>query len=69
MAYKPSHRPFLHAFEKMGVRREKILHVAQSLFHDIMPARELGIASVWVEPAKGQARLRRHLPGGRQTRA
>jgi 2-haloacid dehalogenase len=25
-----------------------VLHVAQSLYHDVAPANELGIASVWV---------------------
>ena len=47
-AYKPSHRNFEHAIATMGIARERILHAAQSRFHDIAPARELGIASVWV---------------------
>jgi len=32
----------------MGVRREQVLHVAQSLYHDIAPARAFGLATVWV---------------------
>ncbi len=48
-AYKPSHAPFLLAFERMDVPRERILHVAQSLFHDHVPARALGLSSVWVD--------------------
>jgi 2-haloacid dehalogenase len=28
--------------------QNKILHVAQSLFHDIAPAKALGLATVWV---------------------
>ncbi|MBI5153993.1 haloacid dehalogenase, partial [Candidatus Poribacteria bacterium] len=31
------------------------LHVAQSLFHDIAPARGLGIATVWVNRRHGQS--------------
>ena len=48
-AYKPSHAPFQLAFERMDVPRERILHVAQSLFHDHVPARALGLSSVWVD--------------------
>lgn len=47
-AYKPSHRNFEVAFERIGLPRERILHVAQSLFHDHVPARELGMTTVWV---------------------
>ena len=47
-AYKPSHRNFERALEVMGVKKERWLHAAQSRFHDIAPARELGIACVWV---------------------
>jgi len=48
-AYKPSHRGFEMAFRRMDVPRERILHVAQSLFHDHVPAKELGLATVWVD--------------------
>ena len=48
-SYKPSHRNFEVAFERVGVPRERILHVAQSLFHDHVPAKELGLATVWVD--------------------
>ncbi len=47
-SYKPSHRNFEVAFERIGVPRERILHVAQSLFHDHVPAKELGLATAWV---------------------
>ncbi len=47
-AYKPSHRNFVHAHRIIGVPKEKWLHAAQSRFHDIAPARALGIANVWV---------------------
>jgi 2-haloacid dehalogenase len=48
-SYKPSHRNFEVAFERVGVPRERILHVAQSLFHDHVPAKELGLTTVWVD--------------------
>ena len=47
-SYKPSLNNFRLALERLGVAREQVLHVAQSLYHDIAPANELGIASVWV---------------------
>ena len=48
-AYKPSHRNFEVAFERIDRPRDRILHVAQSLFHDHVPARELGLSSVWID--------------------
>mgnify|MGYP005810624929 CR=1 FL=1 len=51
-SYKPSHNNFERAFETIGVAREQILHVAQSIYHDIVPARALGISSVWVNRRK-----------------
>ena len=48
-AYKPSLRGFHEAIGRIGLPRERILHVAQSLFHDHVPAAELGIASVWID--------------------
>ena len=47
-SYKPSHRNFELAFERIGRPRDRILHVAQSLFHDHVPARELSLRSVWI---------------------
>ena len=32
----------------MGVIKERWLHVAESHYHDISPANQLGIDSVWV---------------------
>ena len=47
--YKPSTRNFELAFERMGLPRDRILHVAQSLFHDHAPAQRLGLTSVWID--------------------
>ena len=47
--YKPSHRNFELAFETIGLPRDRIIHVAQSLFHDHVPAKELGMTSVWID--------------------
>ncbi len=55
-SYKPSLDNFRFAFDRIGVPQSKILHVAQSLFHDVVPAKALGLATVWVN--------RRHGKGG-----
>ena len=47
-SYKPAHRHWERFFEQTGARREGHVHVAASLFHDIAPANELGLKSVWV---------------------
>jgi 2-haloacid dehalogenase len=46
--YKPSHRNFELAFERIGRPRDRILHVAQSLFHDHVPAKALGLTTAWI---------------------
>jgi 2-haloacid dehalogenase len=51
-SYKPSERNFLALFDRLGsdgVTPERILHVAQSLFHDHVPAQRLGLRSVWID--------------------
>lgn len=48
-SYKPNPANFEVAFERIGVPRERILHVAQSLFHDHVPAKALGLTTVWVD--------------------
>jgi 2-haloacid dehalogenase len=53
-SYKPSHQNFQAALELIGLPKERLLHAAQSRFHDIAPARELGIANVWVNRRSGR---------------
>jgi 2-haloacid dehalogenase len=48
-AYKPDHAPFHAAHAAIGTPRERILHVAQSVFHDHVPAKELGMTTVWID--------------------
>lgn len=52
-SYKPSRRNFEYLIQHAGVPKHKILHVAQSLFHDIAPAREMGFSTVWVNRRQG----------------
>jgi 2-haloacid dehalogenase len=56
-AYKPSPKLLEEAVKRLGVAKEGLAHAAQSLFHDIEPARALGIACVHVDRRDGR-------PGG-----
>ena len=47
-SYKPGHRHWERFFDETGASREGHIHVAQSHFHDIVPASELGLRSVWI---------------------
>lgn len=47
-SYKPSLKNFQEALRRSGLRNEEVLHAGQSVYHDIVPASFLGIASVWV---------------------
>jgi putative hydrolase of the HAD superfamily len=50
-AYKPAENHFRAldaALPGLGVDRSELLHVAQSLFHDHVPARREGLPSVWI---------------------
>jgi 2-haloacid dehalogenase len=68
-AYKPSPAVFRFAYARIGVAKERIVHVAQSIYHDVIPAKALGQSTVWVNrrgkrpgfgatpPAQGQPDL------------
>ena len=47
-SYKPAHRHWEVFFERTGADRSRHAHVAQSHFHDIVPASELGLTSIWI---------------------
>ena len=58
-SYKPQRGHFDRLFvelDRLGVGRNGLVHVAESLFHDHEPAGELGLPSVWIH--------RRHDKGG-----
>jgi 2-haloacid dehalogenase len=61
-SYKPSLNNFATALERIGVGTSKVLHVAQSLHHDVAPAHSIGIATVWVN-------RRKNKPGSGATKA
>ena len=59
-AYKPDPRAFRFLADRLaaaGFAKSRVLHVAQSLYHDHEPARAAGFASVWIDRRRGK-------PGG-----
>ena len=58
-SYKPDARNFAYLLDRLaadGAAKHEVLHVAQSLFHDHVPANAVGLASAWID--------RRHATGG-----
>jgi len=53
-SYKPSLLNFRRALERIAVDPARVLHVAQSLFHDVEPAKQLGLKTVWVNRREGK---------------
>lgn len=47
-AYKPSLKLFELALSRAGSPAHRMLHVGQSIYHDVIPAQSLGLATVWV---------------------
>ena len=47
-SYKPSLNNFRMALDALKLRNDQILHVGQSRYHDVAPAKSLGITTVWV---------------------
>lgn len=54
-SYKPSIRNFETLVDRLQTDKDSLLHVAESLYHDVIPAQALGIATVWVNRRQGKA--------------
>lgn len=69
-SYKPDLRNFEYLLEHLaedGIGKGELLHVAQSLFHDHLPANRMGIASAWIDrrhdkPGSGATKLPDPMP-------
>ena len=53
-SYKPSFNNFEALLRRFYIPRERLLHVAESLYHDVVPAHALEIATVWVNRRQGK---------------
>lgn len=47
-AYKPDLAMFRFAFDRLGVARDALIHVAQGFYHDIEPGHALGLRRIWI---------------------
>ena len=56
-SYKPALENFRHLLERIGAPAERVLHVAQSLYHDHVPAKRIGLSTVWI---RRPSRVGRH---------
>jgi 2-haloacid dehalogenase len=56
-SYKPDPRNFEYMLARLaeqGVGRERILHTAESLYHDHVPAKRFGLATCWIHRRAGR---------------
>jgi 2-haloacid dehalogenase len=54
-AYKPSLKIFELALSRIQAPAHRVLHVGQSIYHDVIPAQALGLATVWVNRPSARA--------------
>lgn len=47
-AYKPSLNIFELALDRIKAPKDRVLHIGQSIYHDVIPGQKLGLATVWV---------------------
>jgi 2-haloacid dehalogenase len=53
-SYKPSICNFETLLDRLQIGKDRLLHVAESLYHDVIPAQALGITTVWVNRRQGK---------------
>lgn len=61
--YKPGLEIFERAIEAIGIPAARMLHVGQSLYHDVRPAQTLGIPTVWVNRPSARKNVGAVRPG------
>ncbi len=69
-SYKPALAHFhrgIEEFARLGIAKARILHVAQSRFHDIAPARSLGLTCARVDRRGGREGLGLNIPSAAET--
>jgi 2-haloacid dehalogenase len=57
-SYKPDPRNFEYMLDRLaeqGIDRERILHTAESLYHDHIPAKRFGLATCWIHRRAGRS--------------
>jgi 2-haloacid dehalogenase len=57
-SYKPDPRNFEYMLARLaeqGIAREQILHTAESLYHDHIPAKHFGLSTCWIHRRAGRS--------------
>lgn len=54
-SYKPGLLHFKEALRRLALAPSQVVHVAQSLYHDHVPAQSMGLATVWIDRRAGRA--------------
>jgi len=54
-SYKPARENFQALLRRIAAPPSRLLHVAESLYHDVAPAKSLGITTVWVNRRQGKS--------------
>ena len=66
-SYKPARGHWDRMMETLGVSKDVVLHVAQSYYHDVVPATGLGFKMAWINrkgrAALGRSKARLRIPG------
>ena len=52
-SYKPEYAHWIEMLHRCKTTPEKVLHVGQSIYHDVIPAKSMGFKTVWVHRAPG----------------
>jgi 2-haloacid dehalogenase len=57
-SYKPGHAHFQEMLKRCHTKAARVLHVGQSIYHDVIPAKALGFKTVWIHRAPGYGATR-----------
>lgn len=52
-SYKPDHAHWIEMLHRCKATPDRVLHVGQSIYHDVVPAKAMGFRTVWVHRAPG----------------
>jgi 2-haloacid dehalogenase len=52
-SYKPDRAHWLEMLHRCKTTPDRVLHVGQSIYHDVVPAKAMGFKTVWVHRAPG----------------
>ena len=63
-SYKPARKHWDEFYARTGADHARHVHVAQSILHDVVPAKELGLPTVWINRSGeiSETRPTRELP-------